>query len=48
MLKTDSDQESERLIEYLNSDIIVELMKGIKSSFSNSGRVFDIIPDYTD
>jgi hypothetical protein len=48
MLKTESDQESERLIEYLKSDKIVELMTGIKSSFSNSGRVFNMIPDYID
>ena len=45
MLKTESDEESRRLIEHLESDEIVTLVKGLKSSFSNSGRVFTMIPD---
>lgn len=48
MLKTNSDQESVKLIEHLSSDRIVELLKGLKSGFSNSGRIFDMIPDYID
>ena len=45
MLKTKSDEESLRLIEYLKSDEIVTLMKGLKSGFSNSARIFEMIPD---
>jgi hypothetical protein len=45
MLKTKSDEESLRLIEYLKSDEIVTLIKGLKSGFSNSARIFKMIPD---
>lgn len=45
MLKTDSDEQSARLIEHLQSPEIVELLKGLKSGFSNSGRIFEMIPD---
>lgn len=45
MLKTESEEESRRLIKHLESDEIVTLAKGLKSSFSNSGRVFAMIPD---
>ena len=45
MLKTESDEESQRLIEHLESDEIVTLLKGLKSGFSNSARIFAMIPD---
>jgi hypothetical protein len=45
MLKTESDEESRRLIEHLESDEIVTLLKGLKSGFSNSARIFAMIPD---
>ena len=45
MLRTESDKESAKLIEHLRSPEIVELVRGLKSSCSNSGRVFEMIPD---
>ena len=45
VLKAESDEESERLIQHLESDEIVTLLKGLKSGFSNSGRIFEMIPD---
>lgn len=47
MLHTDSDEESQRLIDHLKSPDIVELLKGLKSGFNNSGRIFEMIPDMT-
>jgi len=45
MLRTESDDESRRLIEHLKSDEIVKWSKKLKTSFSNSARIFEMVPD---
>jgi hypothetical protein len=45
MLETSSKEESERLIEYLESKPVTDAVKKIKRSFANSKYVFALIPD---
>ena len=44
-LETSGDEESHRLIDYLNSESVASKIPSIKKSFSNSKYVFTMIPD---
>lgn len=44
-LETSGDEESHRLIDYLNSESVTSKIPSIKKSFSNSKYVFTMIPD---
>ena len=47
-LETSGDEESYRLIDYLNSDSVKSKIPSIKKSFSNSKYVFTMIQDIHD
>lgn len=45
MLKTSSEEESIRLVEYLNTEEVKNIVKTIKNSNANSKYIFEAIPD---